>query len=295
MARISFILLLDDVALGVRILSSILRAEGHETFFVSLRHEEDFLAPPVDPFVDPKTGRSTGCSRKEVDLLVDTLREQRPDWVGISVNSKDHHLAQSLTPRLREALSVPIVWGGIDVTFNADIAVRHADVAVLGEADETILELNDAILGKIPLAGVAGIQYREGDTVRRKPLRRPPTDLDRLPFPDYDLSRYTLITADRVVRGAYHPKSNLRMGSWPLLSARGCPFRCAYCCHSVDDPEIPFPRGLRARSPENVAREVAWIRKHQPHVQNLYVIDEVFGLNVKWLRGLARAIHGRHP
>jgi anaerobic magnesium-protoporphyrin IX monomethyl ester cyclase len=223
------------------------------------------------------------------------MQEQRPDWVGISVASKNNHLAQCVTSRLREALSVPIVWGGIDATFNPDIAIRHADVVCLGEADETILELNDALAGNGSPSAVKGIWYRENGEVRKNPVREAPRDLNRLPLPDYDLAGYALISADRVCRGEYHLSSNLRLGTWPVLTARGCPFRCSYCCHGTTDPGIPFTGRVRTRSPEHVLSELAWIQKHQRHVRELYVTDEVLGANLKWFRALVKAMDGKRP
>ncbi len=293
MSRISFVLLFDDVGYGVRTLSSILRSHGHETRLVSIRHQEDIFSPPSEPILDSQYGTSLGCSEKEIDLLIEVLKEQQPDWVGVSVASTYAHLAQYISDRVREALSVPVVWGGIDATFNPDIAIRYADIVCLGEADETIVELAEALAGKGSLAAVHGIWYRESGSVRKTPNRRPFTDLDRLPLPDYDLSRYTLIHRDRVVRGTYHPQSLLRIGGWPIMTARGCPYHCSFCCNGVENEAIPFATGMRARSPEHVLREMAWIRENQPHIQGLYVTDEVFGPNTEWLKALAHAMGGK--
>jgi len=71
-------------------------------------------------------------------------------------------------------------------------------------------------------------------------------DLDSLPFPDwspFDLRRY-----------GYWPV--LRDGPFaPILSSRGCSFRCNYCPYIVQYPE------WRTRSPENVVQEVEYLTK----------------------------------
>jgi radical SAM superfamily enzyme YgiQ (UPF0313 family) len=293
MSRISFLLLYDDFGQGPRILSSILKSHGHTTTITTLHFPDDIFAPVSEPIIDPKYKTPIGCSKKELELLLDLLGEQRPDWVGISVVSRHNHLAAYLSARIRESLSVPLVWGGIDATVNPDLAIQHADVVCLGEAEQTIHQLNEAVAGKGRLADVPGIWFRDTEGIHKNPPQEPVSDLDSLPFPDYDLADYTLITGDRVVRREYDPRSNLRLGIWPILTARGCPFRCSYCCNGIEDPEIPFPRTVRLRSPEHVAREMAWVRNRQPHVREIYITDEIFGLDLKWTQKLAEQLTGK--
>ena len=293
MSRISFILLFDDTAYGVRILSAILKRHGHETFIVSVKDQEDFLSPPAEPLVSPEYGTSLGCSENEMNLVVQVLKEQNPDWVGISIISNYTDLAICISERIREELSVPIVWGGIDATFNPDIAIQTADIVCLGEAEDTVVELAEALEGKGSLADIEGIWYRDNGAVRKNPDRQPPEDLDSLPFPDYDLSHYTLIHQEKIVRGRFHPQSLLGLGRWTLMATRGCPYRCSFCCNGVEDEEVPFNHGLRSRSPENVVAEMRWVRQNQPHVQSLFFTDEIFGPDLRWLESFAKTLDNK--
>lgn len=57
------------------------------------------------------------------------------------------------------------------------------DFAILGEPDETVTEL---MRGK-ELAKIPGLMFRETDGWRQTPARKADRDLDRLPFPRWDL------------------------------------------------------------------------------------------------------------
>ncbi len=118
--------------------------------------------------------------------------------------------------------------------------VGSVDRVVLGEADQPVLDLARGL----PPGEVAGLAWREGDEWRQTPPRTAERDLDRLPFPRWDL-----LPIDRYVM----PRSSVSgtMRFLPMLSSRGCPFGCNYCPY-------PVGQGLlwRHRSPGNVVDEL---------------------------------------
>ncbi len=93
-------------------------------------------------------------------------------------------------------------------------------------------------------------------------------NLDAQPWPDrerVDIHRY-LATWRK-----YHGK-----GSVSLITARGCPYRCNWCSHSV------FGTTHRRRSPKGVADEVEWILQHYSP-EMLWLADDVFTIHHGWL------------
>jgi anaerobic magnesium-protoporphyrin IX monomethyl ester cyclase len=138
------------------------------------------------------------------------------------------------------------------------------DFAVLGEPDETVTEL----MHGEALPQIAGLLFREGDGWRRTPERKAERDLDRLPFPRWELLPY-----ERYVI----PKSSVmgRMRFLPILTSRGCPFGCNYC---------PYPTGQglkwRYRSPGNVVDEIEHL-VHDLGVEYVLFRDPMFSLNQK--------------
>jgi anaerobic magnesium-protoporphyrin IX monomethyl ester cyclase len=138
------------------------------------------------------------------------------------------------------------------------------DFAVLGEPDETVAELmrGDA------LPHVAGLLFRDGDSWRQTPERKAERDLDRLPFPRWELLPY-----ERYVI----PKSSMmgRMRFLPILTSRGCPFGCNYCPY-------PVGQGLkwRYRSPGNVVDEIEHLVRDLG-IEYILFRDPMFSLNQK--------------
>jgi radical SAM superfamily enzyme YgiQ (UPF0313 family) len=138
------------------------------------------------------------------------------------------------------------------------------DYAVLGEPDDVVAEL---MRGQ-ELPEIAGLLFREANGWRRTTERKTDRDLDRLPFPRWELLPY-----ERYVI----PKSSTmgRMRFLPILTSRGCPFGCSYC---------PYPTGQglkwRYRSPGNVVEEMEHLVRDF-RVEYVLFRDPMFSLNQK--------------
>ena len=128
----------------------------------------------------------------------------------------------------------------------------EADIAVIGEAEITICEILDRCSKNQQLSGIKGTAYKSVDgkiTVNER--RIAVKKLDELPMIDwrfFDTDKYfekSYAGADGLL---FEEGKNPRV--MPLVSARGCVFRCTFC-HFVfwNDP-------YRYRSPENIVREI---------------------------------------
>ena len=166
-----------------------------------------------------------------------------------------------------------IFVGGPDVTYNFENYLSVGIYfAIIGEGEQTSLELITAIRNNIELATVDGIAYitQEGKIIKNKP-RTKIKDIDELPFPNregIDLSKY-LNTWKK-----YHAKSTLS-----ISTQRGCPYTCKWCSTAV------YGQSYRRRSPKLVADEVAYlIEKYNPN--SLWFVDDVFTVSHKWIDAL---------
>jgi len=121
----------------------------------------------------------------------------------------------------------------------------HADAVVIGEGELTIVELLQALQDKKSLKGIKGIAYRDGDVVvinERRPLI---TDIDSIPIPAYELFP---IEYYRLLRMPHATSSDFIM---PVLSGRGCTFKCTFC-YRMD-------KGFRPRSHEYIVEEIKFL------------------------------------
>lgn len=123
----------------------------------------------------------------------------------------------------------------------------QADAVVIGEGEITIIDLLSAIYNHRPLDSVKGIAFRAGDKVvinERRPLIK---NVDSIPMPAYHLFP---IEYYRLLRMPHATNSDFIM---PVLSGRGCPFKCNFC-YRMD-------KGFRPRSNEKIIQEIMYLKR----------------------------------
>lgn len=220
MARIVLVKLESDVRrhllappFGILYLASALEKSGFE---VRLHH------------------RRIGSKADLAGLVQDVLADD-PLFVGFSTLS-----GPSLMPALAASRSIrrlspaPIVWGGLHPTMLPEqvLAEPWVDIAVLGEGEETIVELARAAAkaqgGRMELAGIAGLAYKDAARVRINPLRPFIEDLDAYRPAWHLLNIETYLPKGRFFQTDGGSRlSSGRIAS--ILTSRGCPWRCSYC------------------------------------------------------------------
>ncbi|NIR48590.1 B12-binding domain-containing radical SAM protein [candidate division KSB1 bacterium] len=221
---------------------------------------------------------TTFKTRKDV---TDYLAKTRPDLVGIYCNLMTKPNVLEMI-QVCKRLGCTVILGGPDPPHYAkEYLTWGADVVVIGEGEMTLEELIPRLQnGSRDLADIKGIVYKGDDgTVHKTPERPFVTDLDALPFPDrdaIDLQKYINIWRE------HH-----NMGSVSLICARGCPYTCTWCSHSV------YGFSHRRRSPQNVAEEVDLIvQAYQPDM--LWYADDVFSIHHRWLFEYADELQQRN-
>jgi anaerobic magnesium-protoporphyrin IX monomethyl ester cyclase len=141
-----------------------------------------------------------------------------------------------------------VVMGGEHVTACADYIIescRAVDVCVMGEGEETIVDLVDAYRSGRPLAEVPGIVFRDGAKAVRTIKRGRIRAIDEIPEPDW-----SIVPIERYIENGVTYGANLGR-SIPLLASRGCPFQCTFC----SSPQM-WTTLWQARKPELVVAEM---------------------------------------
>jgi radical SAM superfamily enzyme YgiQ (UPF0313 family) len=201
------------------------------------------------------------------------VEQQRPSLVGIYCNLMTKINVLSMLQFLKQNDSASgIILGGPEPPAYAEQFIKHgADVVVVGEGEEATAELIPHLQkhGARAMHHIAGIVYREenGEIVQTPP-RPLINDLNTLPLPDrcaINIEQYI-----NVWRKYHH------QGSVSLITARGCPYTCTWCSHSV------FGETHRRRSPQLVAEEIELIRDTY-HPDMLWYADDVFTIHHRWL------------
>jgi len=203
------------------------------------------------------------------------ISDYNPYVVGISAKSQNFK-SVCIVAKIVKSLnknSMVIVGGPHPSMAGSEILnCKDIDIAIIGEGENTIVELVDAIESQKPLSGVRGIVYRDGAKLVETPKRGLISNLDILPFP-YESAQEVLKDYDKYPLAAFKC----------ILATRGCPNNCFYC----GSPKI-WGRELRFRSPQSIVREIRGLQKKG--LRFIRFSDDIFGINKKHLGKLCAAL-----
>lgn len=137
------------------------------------------------------------------------------------------------------------------------------DYALQGEPDEAVYEL---ATGRAE-GEILGLNYRRNGGWCETPPRPFVKELDKFPFPKWELLPYHRYALPKSSATATVP-------FLPMLTSRGCPFGCHYCPYPVGQG-LPF----RFRSPKNVVDEIEHLVKDLG-IEYILFRDPMFSLRL---------------
>ncbi len=299
MSKVVLISLYDESCVGARALAAYLEEKGHESHII---HFKAFRVPIVR-YDDKETWRMieesgvttiptffpegarfvsfpTPVTDKERQLLVDKVAEIGPALVGFSLYSSHVPLARELSGMIRDRLpEVPIAWGGVHPAVVPEDCFPDTDIVCTGEGEYPIEEFLENP-SRRDIKGLWFYDRKQGEVIRN-PMRHLIEDLDSLPYTQWGVREY-LLENDTI---SPEPMENVWAGGhFRISTTRNCPFRCAYCVHSVLRERM---KGLgtyvRRRSVDHVIGEIV-LRKKQFGLQSILFSDELFIMDMKWLQ-----------
>lgn len=184
----------------------------------------------------------SGWSRAEIR---DQLTLLKPDIAGISQWTHNRHASLELAGLIRsERPGCTIIMGGAHASFCCEqilAAGSPVDCVVVGEGEQTLLEIARHCRDGSSWLDVSGIAYRSEDTTVITPPRAPLSALDSLPM------AAGFIEASVGV--------DLQLQAEFIVTARGCPSACHFC----SSPKF-WQRKVRFRSPAGIVEEMLYIK-----------------------------------
>ena len=210
----------------------------------------------------------------------------RPGIVGLYANIITRENVLRLA-KIAKANGVEFVLaGGPDASEWCErYFANGVDIIGTNEGEITLEELIPWLQknGMAGLQEVRGIIFQKDGRVHRTPPRPAITDLDSLPWPDRDvLHLEEYFNAWK----SHHGESSVS-----LITARGCPFHCAWCSSEV------FGHTHRQRSAKNVVDEMLMLKeRYKPDI--MWISDDVLTINKRWTYEFIREVKARnaqHP
>lgn len=216
-----------------------------------------------------------------LDAFTTKLAAERPSVVGIYTNMMTKQNVLAMVTLCKQHGATVILGGPEPPYYAADYLAHGADIIVKGEGELTLAELLPHLAqhGLRHLEHIAGIAFRNSDGQVIETLPRPfIPDLSAHPWPDreaIDIPAYMKVWKD------HHGQSSVS-----VIQARGCPYTCTWCSHSV------FGNTHRRRTPEDAADELLWIKeRYNPDL--IWYADDVFTINSRWFFQYAEELKKR--
>jgi anaerobic magnesium-protoporphyrin IX monomethyl ester cyclase len=214
-----------------------------------------------------------GVSFEELEAHI---REGNYDVIGVAM----------LTPMYSQALetckvakkvnpNIKVLVGGSHPSLRPKETAEEEciDVATIGEAETTFLELLDAFTNNKSLKDIKGIAFKDDKKVIQTPDREKTQDLDSFPIPDRGLINMKL----------YRPSASYykQLPAYTMITTRGCPYRCTFCATAKT--------GYRMHSVPRVVEEMK-ILIDEYNAKEVLIRDDTFTLNRKRTIDLCNAI-----
>ena len=262
--------------LGIALLVANLRRHGYEVevcdFNIRVHNrdkEKGLWKSEEDVHWEDKgsISRFIQDNNETLNLFVEEILSTGAEVVGFSVYNTTKGISLELARRIKERdKSKTIICGG-QMCFPkpaAEAVIREeaVDAVVIGEGDEVIVNIMRNIAGSGKPGPCPGIFYKENGKIIDCGMDFPIADIDRLPFPDFsdfDLKLYG------------NPQQ------LPILSSRGCPYKCVFCNTKL------FWLKYRSMSGDRMFQEVLYQLNKYEDVHFFTFNDHSVNANIKAL------------
>jgi anaerobic magnesium-protoporphyrin IX monomethyl ester cyclase len=252
-------------ATGLRIVSAFLKARGHRVRMIFLTARRTARAATAYP---PTVIEQVLAGVRDCDLI------------GVGLMTGCYYLGRDLTDAIHRAgIKAPVIWGGVHATVSPESCIDHADIVCIGEGEWPMLDLVETLERGGDYTRIANLWVRRNGKVVRNDIRPLLENLDELPPPDYQIDQDHYVVQNRALVAATPANMGHTLTRYRILTTRGCPFLCAFCCNSRWR-NLYQGKGswVRRRSIGHVIAELEDIKARFPSVNSVAITDDTFFL-----------------
>jgi radical SAM superfamily enzyme YgiQ (UPF0313 family)/protein-S-isoprenylcysteine O-methyltransferase Ste14 len=233
--------------------------------------------------------------QKDLAIAEDFIVRHQPDVLCFSVMSYNFDVTKNFAVRLKDrSPGSRIIFGGIHAMLDPESCLSAADLVVRGEGEETLLEVLNALNNRnVPdLAQISGLVFKEAQgRIINTPIRKPIEKIDSLPYPRHvpELAFITHKGGVSPLKEVYKRYKRYQGKFFYIISSRGCPFSCHFCCNSVFS-DLYGSSYLRVRSPMSVIDEIQKEINASKDIVYIAFLDESFLIHsIDWITEFAQA------
>ncbi len=191
-----------------------------------------------------------------INTSIRSVEDVNPDVIGLQIMTSNREYSFRLIEHINNKYpDKKIIVGGIHVSVMYEQILDKYPflIAVLGEGELTFSELID---NRKSLEDIDGIAFNHNGRIIKTKERALIENLDELPFPKHEI----FFNEARKCGG--------------ILTSRGCPFSCTFCCL-----RLMSQRKVRFRSVNNVVDEIEYMTKKFPEMSSVWIHDDSFFLD----------------
>ncbi len=237
--------------IGLGYLAAVLEKEGYKIFIIDC-----------------------GLLNISYNKVIEYLIRINPLLIGISSMTVHYNEMKKLSRSIKEhsqLKNIPIVLGGVHVSFLPEESLKecNADFVIIGEGERTICELSNALRDKASLNEIKGLVFKSNGEIKINKPRELIENIDELPLPAWHLIPPDIYPQDP------HGHEYIRAPYAPILTTRGCPYKCTYCASTN-----LWGNKFRRRNPKYVVDEIELLVERYG-VREIHIWDDNFTLNKK--------------
>ncbi|MBF0434561.1 MAG: cobalamin-dependent protein [Magnetococcales bacterium] len=257
----------DPDVIGLKSIHYFLRSNGHNSSILFLAH------------CDVTHGNG--------NILKQFIEKFSPDLIGIGLMSHEFLQARDVCQWLTAHFPrIPIIMGGIHPTLAPEECLDSgAEYVCIGEGEYAIVDLAAAIEGNLPTQHINNLIYRDKEkNIIRNPLYPLIQDLDSLPaYEHIPVNSYIfydgiISSLTKTIFNQFHRHLGTH---YAVLSSRGCPYQCTYCCNNFISGLYGTTK-IRRRSVDSVIRELSVAIRDYPEIETINFADDCFlAANIK--------------
>ena len=253
-------------------------------YFQPLNDNSIFRFPPLGLGYIVAYLKSHGISAELVDCTfmkqekaLKRIRDTNPTIVGIQAMFSMKEKTMEFADLLRKDCELLVVGGPL-ATSNPEEFIGSFDVVAIGEGEQTMLDLAQAVENHSDFDDIEGIMFKDKGRIVATPARDFAGDLDKIPFPSRELF-------DNQAYKNYYSR-NFGYTTTAVITSRGCPFQCDFCSRPI------FGNTFRSRTASNIVQEVEAVQKLG--YQRVWFADDCFTLNRGRLMEICEELNRRN-
>ncbi|MDD5355794.1 MAG: radical SAM protein, partial [Candidatus Omnitrophica bacterium] len=250
-----------DLVLGTRILVNVLKDKGiksHILQIAGIKYSDLF-------------------SKKQLKDIYGFSKKY--DAVGLAFNSFYPILAAQLGRYLKSKGVKWIIAGGPHATAMPEETMGYSDISIIYEAELTLPKVLKSLSSdnSSSFQEINGIAFKDKNgKIVKTGCPRIETNLDNIPFQSFsskDITYYNFRSGkfDKPTVNNLFPHGGR---NYFILTSRGCPFKCTYCCNNLFAKLSADFNKIRKRSVRNIISEMKLAKKSG--FKGFYIVDDNF-------------------